>query len=67
MLLFHFQKSLTEDLFSDILNLHVSKIFQDTDIPSKIIKESADIFASILHSSFNTPVTNSEFSKKHKF
>ena len=31
------------------------------NIPCKIIKENADIFASFLHSSFNTSVTNSEF------
>ena len=43
------------------MNLDVSKACQDTDIPSKIIKENADIFASFLHSSFNTSVTNSEF------
>ena len=41
--------------------LDVSKACQDTDIPSKIINENADIFASYLHSSFNTSVTNSEF------
>ena len=40
---------------------NVSKACQDTDIPFKIIKESADIFASVLHSSFNTSVTNLEF------
>ena len=43
------------------MNLDVSKACQDTDIPSKIIKENTDIFASSLHSSFNTSVTNSEF------
>ena len=41
------------------MNLDVSKACQDTHIPSKIIKENADIFASFLHS---TSVTNSEFS-----
>ena len=40
----------------DILNLDVSRACQDTDIPSKIIKENVDIFAS-----FNTSVTDSEF------
>ena len=51
-------------MFRDILNLNVSKSCQDisyTDIPSKIIKENADIFGSTLHSSFNTSVTNLEF------
>ena len=41
--------------------VNVSKACQDTNIPSKIIKENANIFASFLHSSFNTSVTNSEF------
>ena len=44
-----------------MLNLDVSKTCQDTDIPSKIIKENADIFATFLHSSFNMPVTNLEY------
>ena len=43
------------------MNLDVSKACQDTDIPSKIVNENADIFASFLHTSFNTSVTNSEF------
>ena len=43
------------------MNLDVSKACQGTDIPSKISKENADIFASFLHSNFNTPMTNSEF------
>ena len=50
-----------ENIFRDILNLDVSKVCQDTDIPSKIIKEKADILASFLHPSFNASVTNSEF------
>ena len=58
---FSFSKEAKEEIFRDILNLDVSKACQDTDIPSKIIKENADIFASFLHSSFNTSVTNSEF------
>ena len=58
---FLFSEVAKEKIFRDILNLDVSKACQDTDIPSKIIKENADIFASFLHSSFNTSVTNSEF------
>ena len=60
MLLFHFQLT-KQKIFREILNLDVSKASQDTDIFSKIIKENADIFASFLHSSFNTSVTYSEF------
>ena len=58
---FSFSKEAKEEIFRDILNLDVSKACQDTDIPFKIIKESADIFASVLHSSFNTSVTNLKF------
>ena len=58
---FSFSKVTKEEIFREILNLDVSKACQDTDIPSKIIKENADIFASFVHSSFNTSVTNSEF------
>ena len=45
----------------EISNLDVSKACQGTDIPSKIIMEKADIFASFLHSSSNTSATDSEF------
>ena len=58
---FSFSKVAMEEIFRDDLNLDVSKACQDTDVPSKIIKENTDIIASFLHSSFNTPVTNSEF------
>ena len=58
---FSFSKVAKEEIFRKILNLYVSKACRDTDIPSKIIKENADIFVSFLHSSFNTSATNSEF------
>ena len=46
---FSISKLAKEEIFREILNLDVSKACQDTDIPSKIIKENADIFASFLH------------------
>ena len=58
---FSFSEVAKEEIFRNILNLGASKACQDTNIPSKIIKENADIFANFLHSSFNTSVTNSEF------
>ena len=58
---FSFSKVAKEEIFRNILNLHVSKACQYTDIPPKIINENADIFASLLHSSFDTFVSNSEF------
>ena len=36
------------DVESEILNLDVSKASQDSDIPTKIIKMNADIFAEVL-------------------
>ena len=39
----------------------MSKACQDSDIPSGIIKENADIFTDILHSSFNNSIYQSEF------
>ena len=57
----HSALSFSEVAKEDILNLDASKACQDTDVLSKIIKENADIFASFLHSNFNTSVTNAEF------
>ena len=58
---FSFSEVSKEEIIRDILNLDFSKACQDTDIRSKIIRENADIFASFLHSSFYTSVSNSEF------
>ena len=58
---FSLSKVVKEEIFRNTLNLDVSKACQGTDIPSKVIKENADIFASFLHPNFNTSVTNSEF------
>ena len=41
--------------------METSKACQDTDIPTKIIKENADIFADILLASFNDSVKKSNF------
>lgn len=44
-----------------ILNLDTSKTFQDSDVPTKILKENADIFTDSLHSRFNAFIKKSEF------
>ena len=46
----YIQKS---DLKQEILNLDVSKASQDSDIPTKIVKMNADIFAEVLYYVFN--------------
>ena len=50
-----------EEILKEILNLDASKACQDTDVPTKILKENADIFADFLHSSFNEFVKKLEF------
>ena len=50
-----------DEILKEILNLDASKAGQDLDIPSPTIKESADIFIDILHSSFNNSIDQSEF------
>ena len=42
-----------EEILKVILNLDTSKACQDTDVPTKILKENTDIFAGFLHKSFN--------------
>ena len=45
---FSFKYIPKSDVEREILNLDVSKASQDSDIPSKIIKMNADIFAEVL-------------------
>ena len=49
------------DLKKEILNLDVSKASQDSDIPTKIIKMNADIFAEVLCNVFNRSLEVGEF------
>ena len=49
------------EILKNILNIDASKACRDSDIPSRIIKENADIFTDILHSSFNNLIYQSEF------
>ena len=51
----------TGEILKETLNLDASKACQDLDIPSRIIKEYADIFTDFLHSSFNNSIYQSEF------
>ena len=50
-----------EEILKEILNSDASKVCQDTDVPTKILKENADIFADYLHVNFNEFVKKSEF------
>ena len=58
---FSFSKIHRDEILSDILKLETSKACQDTDIPTKIVKENADIFANVLVSNFNDSIEKSNF------
>ena len=59
---FFFSKIQGDKILSDILNLKTSKACQATDIPTKIVKENADIFTNVLISNFNDSIKKSNFS-----
>ena len=46
-----------EEILKEILSLDLTKVSQDTDIPTKIIKDNADIFSDFLLSGFNNSIT----------
>ena len=58
---FSFSKIKRDEILSDILKLETSKACQETDIPTKIVKENADIFANVLVSNFNDSFEKSNF------
>ena len=58
---FSFEYIPKSDIKKEILNLGVSKVSQDSDIPIKIIKVNADIFAEVLYNVFNRSLEVGEF------
>ena len=66
-LLFSFSNINREEILGEILKLETSKARQDTDIPTKIIKENADICTDILLSSFSDSVEKSIHLTKTKY
>ena len=58
---FSFSKIKRDEILSDILKLETSKACQETNIPTKIVKENADIFANVLASNFNDSIEKSNF------
>ena len=58
---FSFKYIPKSDVEREILNLDVFKASQDSDIPTKIIKMNADIFAEVLCNVFNRSLEVGEF------
>ena len=64
---FSFSNINREEIMREILKSETSKARQDTDIPTKIIKENADICTDILLSSFSDSVEKSIPVTKSKY
>ena len=50
---FSFSKINREEILREVLKLKTFKGCQDTGIPTKLLKENADVFADILYATFN--------------
>ena len=59
--LFNFSNVEKKEIFQEIVCLDACKAFQDTDVPTKIIKENADIFTDFIHPSINASISNGDF------
>ena len=49
------------EILNEIVNLDASKSCHDTDVPTKIIKDNADIFTDFLHPAINASINKNEF------
>ena len=45
-----------DEILCDILKSEITKACHGTDIPTKIVKENADVFANIFVSNFNDSI-----------
>ena len=59
--LFNFFNEPKREILHEIVNLDASKLCQDTDVPTKIIKENADIFADFIHPAINATINKNQF------
>ena len=59
--LFNFSNLDKEEVFKEIISLDASKASKDTDVPTKVIKENADIFSRFLYPSVNASINNDDF------
>ena len=61
VIFFSFSHVVKEQILNEILSLDSAKANQDTDIPTNVTKDNADIFSDFLFSDFNNSVTISIF------
>ena len=58
---FNFSFADKEDILKEIKNLKANKATQNTDIPTKLIKENSDIFADFIFENLNDSISQSVF------
>ena len=63
---FSFRKVTYEEILNEINSLDTSKSTQSQDIPFKIIKDNADIFANFIVQSFNKCIIDGKFPDRSK-
>ena len=59
--LLNFSNMENKDIFQEIVCLDASKACKDTDVPTKIIKENANIYTDFANLSINASVNNGDF------
>ena len=62
----NFNKVDKEEVFKEIIGLDASKASQGTDVPTKIIKETADLFTYFVLPSINASFDNYDFQRFSK-
>ena len=58
---FSFKNVQKEEILKELNNLNINKAAQNTDIPTKIIKENSDIFGDFIFSNFNCCINTSSY------
>ena len=56
-----FRKVTYEEILNEIISLNTSELTQSEDIPFKIIKDNADIFANFILQNFNKCIIDGKF------
>ena len=63
---FSFQKVTYEEILNEVNSLDTSKSTQSKDIPLKIFKDNADIFANFILQNFNKCIIEGKFPEQLK-
>ena len=58
---FSFKNVQKEEILNELNNQNINKATQNTDIPTKIIKENSDIFGDFIFSNFNCCINTSSY------